>query len=78
MEQTSTLDLLTLHVYGETSLEEREHLAQLLAEDDNLQEQLMELVQTKRELNSFMKKPSDTSLRIIMEHSRKSEQLQEI
>lgn len=78
MKTNSTLDLLLLHAYGETTLEERELLAAELSENENLQEELMEMVQTKRQLNNQMKSPSKTSLRIIMEHSYKTEHLQEI
>ena len=78
MKTNSTLDLLLLHAYGETTLEERELLAAELSENESLQEELMEMVQTKRQLNSQMKSPSETSLRIIMEHSYKTEHLQEI
>ena len=78
MKTNSTLDLLLLHAYGETTLEERELLAAELSENEILQEELMEMVQTKRQLNSQMKSPSETSLRIIMEHSYKTEHLQEI
>lgn len=78
MEQTSTQDLLVLHAYGETTLEQREFLATELANDENLQDELMELIRTKRELTSKLKSPSATSIRIIMEHSHKTEHLQEI
>lgn len=78
MEQTSTQDLLLLHAYGETTIEQREYLAELLANDDSLQEELMELIRTKRELNAHLKSPSNTSVRIIMEYSHKTEHLQEI
>ncbi len=78
MEQTSTHDLLVLHAYGETSPEQREYLAKQLAADENLQEELMEIIRTKRELTSKLKSPSATSLRIIMEHSHKTEHLHEI
>ncbi|HLP18785.1 MAG TPA: hypothetical protein VK174_00715 [Chitinophagales bacterium] len=78
MEQTSTQDLLVLHAYGETTLEQREFLATELANDENLQDELMELIRTKRALTSKLKSPSATSIRIIMEHSHKTEHLQEI
>lgn len=78
MEQISTHDLLVLHAYGETTLEQREYLAGLLANDENLQDELMEIVSTQRELNSRLKSPSATSIRIIMEHSHQTEHLQEI
>ena len=78
MEQTSTHDLLILHAYGETTLEQREYLATQLAINENLQEELMEIIGTKRQLTAQMKSPSKTSVRIIMEHSHKTERLQEI
>jgi hypothetical protein len=78
MKQTSTQDLLVLHAYGETNLEQKEFLAAELAIGDNLQEELMELIRAKRQLYSKLKSPSPTSLRIIMEHSYKTEHLQEI
>lgn len=77
MEETSTLDLLLLHAYDETTLEEREFMAAELTINESLQEELMEMVQTKRQLNSIMRSPSETSLRIIIEHSYKTEHLQE-
>ncbi|MBP6730530.1 MAG: hypothetical protein KA149_00640 [Chitinophagales bacterium] len=78
MEQTSTQNLLLLHAYGETTLEERETLAKQLANDEALQEELMEIIRTKRQLTAKLKSPSATSLRIIMEHSHKTEHLHEI
>ena len=78
MGQTSTHDLLILHAYGETTPEQREFLAAQLALDESMQEELMEIIRTKRELTSKMKSPSETSVRIIMEHSYKTEHLQEI
>ena len=78
MKQTSTQDLLVLHAYGETTLQQKEFLATELAIGDNLQEELMELIRAKRQLNSQMKSPSQTSVLIIMEHSYRTEHLQEI
>jgi len=78
MEQTSTRDLLLLHAYGETTLEQRELLASELTNNESLQEELMEIIGTRRQLNAKMKSPSATSIRIIMEHSHKTEHLQEI
>jgi hypothetical protein len=78
MEQTSTHDLLVLHAYGETTLEQREYLAKQLATNETLQDELMEIIATKRQLTSKLKSPSATSLRIIMDYSHKSEHLHEI
>ncbi len=77
MKQTSTQDLLTLHIYGETTAEQKEQLARLLANDETLQAELAELSQAKQELGRKMKSPSLTSLRIIMDYSHKTEQLHE-
>lgn len=78
MEQTSTRDLLLLHAYGETNIEQREYLAGLLAESETLQSELLEIIETQKKLNQRLKSPSTTSVRIIMEHSHKTEHLQEI
>ena len=78
MKQTSTPDLLVLHAYGETNFWQKEFLATQLAINENLQDELMELIRAKRQLNARMKSPSATSVRIIMEHSYKTEHLQEI
>jgi hypothetical protein len=78
MEQTSTQELLVLHAYGETTEGHKAFLAKELAKDPALQEDLMEVIRAKRHLNSKMKSPSPTSVRIIMEHSYKTEHLQEI
>ncbi|HWB63791.1 MAG TPA: hypothetical protein VG603_09795 [Chitinophagales bacterium] len=78
MIETSTQNLLTLHAYGETTNEQKEFLAGELIKDPALQEDLMEQIRVKRALNNGLKSPSATSIRIIMEHSYKTEHLQEI
>lgn len=78
MIQTSTRELLLLHAYGETNPEQREYLAGLLAESETLQNELLEIMDAKRQLSQQLKSPSATSVRIIMEHSHKTEYLQEI
>ena len=78
MEITSTHQLLLLHAYNETTESHKEFLAMELAKDPSLQEDLMEMIRAKRVLNAKMKSPSATSVRIIMEHSYKTEHLQEI
>ncbi|MDB5281157.1 MAG: hypothetical protein JWO06_232 [Bacteroidota bacterium] len=78
MEITSTLELLLLHAYNETTESQKEFLALELAKDPSLQEDMMEMIRAKRMLNAKMKSPSPTSVRIIMEHSYKTEHLQEI
>lgn len=78
MIQTSTQNLLVLHAYGETTEAQKEQLAREMATDETLHEELMEMVRAKRMLNGKLKSPSETSIRIIMEHSYKTEHLQEI
>jgi hypothetical protein len=78
MKQTSTQNLLILHTYGETTPEQKEQLAELLANDESLQVELLELTQAKQQLTRKMKSPSMTSLRIIMDYSHKTEQLHEV
>lgn len=76
MTETSTQNLLLLHAYNETNEAQKEQIALELAKDPSLQADLMEMIRAKRTLNSKMKSPSETSIRIIMEHSHKTEHLQ--
>lgn len=78
MIQTSTQDLLVLHAYGETTTEQKQQLARELATNEALHSDLMEIIQGKKMLDSKMKSPSETSLRIIMGYSIKTEHLHEI
>ncbi len=77
MTQISTRNLLVLHAYGETTPEQAERIAIALSEDESLQAELLELMQTAGQLNTLKKGPSRTSVRIIMDHSNKMEHLQE-
>jgi len=67
-----------MHAYGETNEEQKAFLAGEIARNPALQEELMEIIRAKRMLNSKVMSPSSTSVRIIMEHSYKTEHLQEI
>lgn len=78
MIQTSTQNLLVLHAYSETTEAQKQQLAEAMAKDETLHEELMEMIRAKRMLNGKMKSPSETSIRIVMEHSHKTEHLQEI
>ena len=78
MIQTSTPNLLLLHAYGETTEEQKEVLATELIKDPSLHEEMIAVIKSKRLLNSKMTSPSNTSVRIIMEHSYKTEHMQEI
>ena len=78
MEQISTQNLLLLHAYGETTPAQRVLIEKELAASPVLQQEWAELQETMNVLNGKMKSPSNTSVRIIMEHSHKTEHLQEI
>lgn len=78
MNQTSTPNLLILHAYGETTEVQKEALADGIIKDPSLHEELIDIIKSKRTLNSKLMSPSNTSVRIIMEHSYKTEHLQEI
>lgn len=78
MTQISTRNLLVLHAYGETTPEQAERVHIALAEDDSLQAEFLELMQTQEQLFTLRRGPSSTSVRIIMDHSHKTEHLQEI
>lgn len=78
MEKISTQDLLLLHAYGETTSEQEERLAREIAANPSLREELMEILETSKMLNGQLKSPSATSVKIIMEHSHKTEHLQEM
>lgn len=77
MNQNSTHELLVRHLYGETIPSEREQIARELAMDESLHQELEELLEVKRRLDGNMRQPSETSLRLIMEYSDKTEHLQE-
>ena len=78
MKQTSTPNLLLLHAYEETNLNQQDFLAFDLAKDENTQQELMDIVEMKKKLDLLNKKPSKTSIRIIMDYSHKTEHLHEI
>ena len=78
MIQNSTQNLLLLHAYGETSDDQKGYLAKELAKDPALHEELVEMIRAKKLLAGELKSPSATSIRIIMEHSYKTEHMQEM
>lgn len=78
MIKTSTPHLLLLHTYGETTKLQQQQIAQLTANNPAIAEELMNYVRTKQHLNKKLLSPSATSVRLILEHSLKNEQLQEI
>lgn len=78
MIETSTPNLLLLHAFGETTVAQKEVLATELIKDPALHQEMIAIIKSKRSLNAKMMSPSNTSVRIIMEHSYKTEHLQEI
>ncbi len=78
MNKTSTSDLLLLHTYSETTSSQKDLIVEKISMNQDFQTEYTELVQSKHMLNKLVKSPSETSLRIIMEHSYKTEHLQEI
>lgn len=78
MIQTSTYNLLVLHAYGETTEAQKAILAEAMAKDETLHEELMEMLRAKKQLSRAMLSPSQTSVNIIMSYSNKTEHLQEI
>jgi hypothetical protein len=78
MVQNSTYQLLVLHAYGETTEAQKMELAEAVAKNESLHEELMEMLRAKKELNNSFLSPSETSIRIIMDYSHKTEHLQEI
>ncbi|MBL0310975.1 MAG: hypothetical protein IPP77_15295 [Bacteroidetes bacterium] len=77
MKTNFTQELLVRHLYGETTEAERELIARELVLNESLHTELEELLEAKGLLNGKMKQPSNTSIRIIMEYSDKTEHLQE-
>lgn len=78
MVQTSTYNLLVLSTYGETTEAQKAMIAEAMAKDESLHEELMEMLRAKKELNRTLLSPSQTSVNIIMSYSNKTEHLQEI
>ncbi len=72
MKQISTQHLLVKKVYGETSSWENEMLASKIAEDWTLKEELETMSEVAQALDSTIFAPSNTSIKIILEHSRKT------
>ncbi len=78
MVQISTLDQLLLMAYGELSPEDARSLQEQLKSDNNLAQEWHSILRITGQLDKLSIAPSETSFRIVIEHSHKSEHLQEI
>lgn len=67
-----TFDDLILYNYNELPKEMHEPLELHLSFDENLRETHQSILQMKAILDTERKKPSDTSIRLIMDYDRKS------
>lgn len=78
MIKTYTPNLLILQTYNELSPRQEQQLQAELLQNEELVQLQTELTDTGHRLNTLLRSPSATSLRIIMDHSHKTEHLQEI
>jgi hypothetical protein len=78
MKQVSTSDQLLLLSYGELPSQDALKLQEQIICDDDLAYQWDTLCHTVSEMDRLLFSPSDTSVRIVQEHSYKTEHLQEI
>ena len=67
-----TFDDLILFNYNELPKEKHEALRLHLSFDENLKEMHESIIQTKQLLDTEKRKPSDTSIRLIMDYDRKN------
>lgn len=75
MNEISTHNLLLQLAYEELSEPLAAELLNKIAQDSNLQNEWEAILAAKEELKFTVKKPSETSLKIIMEHSHKTEHI---
>ena len=78
MKQVSTSDQLLLLSYGELARQDALKLQEHIICDNDLAFQWDSLCHMVSEMDRLVFGPSDTSLRIVLEHSYKTEHLQEI
>jgi hypothetical protein len=70
MGQKSTLNKLLQYHYDELSLLERISLEEQLKHDESLKKESDEIELMKSLLDTSFRKPSDSSIRIIMDYNR--------
>ena len=78
MTQLSTSDQLLLMAYGELGGDEARALQEQLRTDKELATEWYAILRLTGHLNKAVFEPSQTSLRIVLEHSSHTEHLQEI
>jgi hypothetical protein len=78
MIQQSTFDQLLLMAYGELNNEDARALQEQMKVDTDLAREWHSILRLSGQLDKVVTAPSETSLRIVLEHSYKTEHLQEI
>jgi len=78
MIQASTFDQLLLMAYGELNSEDARALQEQLKSDEELAREWHSILRLSGQLDQVSLSPSETSLKIVLEHSYKTEHLQEI
>ncbi|NJO01132.1 MAG: hypothetical protein HC880_05005 [Bacteroidia bacterium] len=70
MTRTFTLHDLIRYLYNETSAEENQVIAVLIATDAEFQEKYQEFAEMKHKINLLAKNPSDRVIQKILDFSR--------
>jgi hypothetical protein len=78
MVQISTSDQLLLMAYGELNSVDARALQERLKSDNDLVKEWHSILRLTGRLDHVSFSPSDTSLKIVLEHSYKTEHLQEM
>jgi hypothetical protein len=78
MVQISTFDQLLLMAYGELGANDAQALQEQLRMDHELAKEWHDILRLTGRLDHTVFAPSETSLKIVLEHSFKTEHLQEI
>lgn len=78
MVQLSTSDQLLLMAYGELNSRDARALQEKIQADAELAKEWHSILRLTGRLDKVIDSPSETSLRIVLEHSYKTEHLQEI
>lgn len=77
MDKNSTLNNLLRYSYNETSWQETNAINNNIANNWEIKEQVKEIENMKNILKKMpLKSPSTTSIQIILNHSRQTEELQ--
>lgn len=78
MTQSSTSDQLLLMAYGELDADKARTLQQQLLTNSELTNEWQNILRLTGQIDKISFSPSETSLKIVLEHSFKTEHLQEI